>query len=91
MFRYRAKNDIGYSLNYSATLVTYGAKAPAQMMPPQTEISQLNVRVFWTSEAELDSGGIPLSGYGILLRTWNNTYVPTSYCNGTNSTLISSL
>jgi len=33
-FRYSAKNDIGYSVSYSPILITYGAKAPEQMMPP---------------------------------------------------------
>ena len=71
-FRYSVKNELGYSLETSPVLVTYGAKAPDQMMPPQTEIYQLNVRVFWTAEAELDSGGIPLNGYGILIRTFDD-------------------
>ncbi len=57
------------------------------MMPPQTEIYQHTVRIFWTDEAELDSGGIPLTGYGILLRTWNNEYVSVSDCVSTPAML----
>jgi hypothetical protein len=59
------------------------------MMPPQSEISQLNVRIWWTDEAVLDSGGIPLSAYSILIRTWTGEYVESlPYCDGYNSTLV---
>lgn len=37
-FRYIVANEIGYATSYSPVLVTYAAKAPDQMMPPQTEI-----------------------------------------------------
>ena len=59
------------------------------MMPAQTEISQLNVRVWWTDEAEIDSGGIPLNAYGIIIRSWAGEFLPVAQCNGTNSTLVS--
>lgn len=33
-FRYVVQNEIGYSTDYSPVLLTYGAKAADQMMPP---------------------------------------------------------
>lgn len=88
-FRYRLMNDLGYSVDYSPVLITYGAKAAGQMMPPQTEIYQNSVRIFWTDEAVLDSGGIPLSAYQILIRTWDDQYLPAlASCDGTSLTVV---
>jgi hypothetical protein len=88
-FRYVVKNGLGYSVDYSPVMTTWGAEAPQQMMPPQSEISQLNARIWWTNEAVLDSGGIPLSAYSILIRTWTGEYVESlPHCDGYNTTLV---
>ncbi len=59
------------------------------MMPPQTETLEEFVRIWWTDEAVLDSGGIPLSAYSILIRAWTGEYLPSlATCDGTNTTLV---
>ena len=88
-FRYVVKNELGYSVEYSPVMITWGAEAPQQMMPPQSETLEQYVRIWWTDEAVLDSGGIPLSAYSILIRTWNGQFVESlPHCDGTNVTLV---
>ena len=67
-FRYTVSNDIGYASGYSPVLVTYGAKAPGQMMPPATSIFQNSVMISWTSANIIDDGGMPISAFSLIFK-----------------------
>jgi titin len=71
-FRYRVRNEVGWSANPSPVLATYAAVAPGQISAPTTAISGLNVAITWTAPT---AGGLPITAYKVYIKASDATFV----------------
>jgi len=77
------------SLNYGsgAFIITTILAVPSVSGTPISANSGTNIVITWTAPAT----GAPILNYTVMIGTFYGTWATTSYCNGANTTVISSL
>lgn len=71
-FKYKVKNEVGESTQFSPELSTYSAVAPAQMSAPTTAVSGNDVAISWTAP---DNGGLAINSYKVFIRASNGSFI----------------
>lgn len=87
-FRYRVRNILGSSIDYSPILTVRTAQNPGQVTTVAFTITnQFMVRVQWEAP---DNGGNPITSYKILFKTSDGASMEPllSYCNGSASNIL---
>lgn len=89
-FKVDARNEKGYSAS-SAVVTILAAQIPDVPSAPTTSFNNANgqVTISWTAP---DNGGSVITSYSITIAKFDNSsYIETASCDGTLSTVVSSL
>jgi hypothetical protein len=85
VFRYRVKNIVGWSPDYSPELTILAASKPDAPDSVTTSINGINVVIDWNAPSE---NGATISSYVIEILDGDGTWVQdTSYCDGADATV----
>jgi hypothetical protein len=72
-FRFKARNEVGSSTEYSPVLATYAALPPSQVAAPATAVVGNDVEISWSAPAS--TGGLPVTAYQVSIRAQSGLYV----------------